>query len=85
MRRTHWGVGGITYAGGNVSVTTSEEKAGRDQPQERLSRPPSVEDFVTRGAGRGKYASASAAPPPSTPRPETKALHLFSWLPEGRE
>lgn len=24
------GVGGITYAGGNVSVTTSEEKAERE-------------------------------------------------------
>lgn len=73
MRRKHnGGVGGITYAGGNVSVTTSEEKAGSDQPQERLSRPPSVEDFVTRGAGRGKYASA--APPLPAP-PDLKQKH----------
>lgn len=70
-RKTQWGVGGITYAGGNVSVTTSEEKAGSDQPQEGLSRPPSVEDFVTRGAGRGKYASAAPLPAP----PDLKQKH----------
>lgn len=47
------GVGGITYAGGNVSVATSEEAAEISRG-EGLSRPPSALGFVTRGARRGR-------------------------------
>ena len=53
------GVGGITYGGGIVRVTTSEEGRGFSlgKPYQPPPPPPSAGDLVTRGAERGSGCS----------------------------
>lgn len=78
------GVGGITYAGGNVSVTTSEGKA-EPSASGRLIWPPSGLDLVTPAAQRGRRrlqlppkTQATASEAGRSAAPQRGGTHLWA-------
>lgn len=84
IRREHKETGGLEVSRMplGMSVSRPQRRRQKDQSLERLSCSPSVVDFVTQGAQRGRE---HFRPPAHPLQPETKALLLFSGCERGTQ
>lgn len=78
-----WGVGSIAYASGNVSVTTSEEKAKRSVSGALILLSICSRFCDTRSTGGYKTLQGPPTPPPLQPlQTRNKSTTLVFWLQE---